>query len=279
VSCGPRETLSARSFCSPEARTGAELYLDLLKKCLTRLIFPDQALQYDLVNTSPFVASDREIGRDWPTEAETMVGLERLKNVASSVLEVIETGVPGDLFEAGVWRGGVAILMRAVLKAYGDSTRTVWVADSFRGLPPPDPDRYPLDTGDPHHCFSSYLGVSMDDVQRNFARYGLLDSQVQFLPGWFKDTLPAAPVSQIAVLRIDGDMYESTIQALHCLYDKVSAGGFVIIDDYGALAGCRAAVDDFRRERGIADPLVRIDWTGVFWRKTPRRLQFAPRTE
>jgi hypothetical protein len=95
----------------------------------------------------------------------------------------------------------------------------------------------------------------------------MLDRQVRFLEGWFKDTLPTAPIGQIAVLRLDGDMYESTIQALEALYERVSPGGFVIIDDY-FLGPCRQAVTDFRSRTGIIDSIIDIDGKGVFWRKS-----------
>ena len=97
-------------------------------------------------------------------------------------------------------------------------------------------------------------------MQDNFRRYGLLDEQVRFLQGWFRDTLPVAPIERLAVLRLDGDLYESTIQALESLYDKLSAGGYVIVDDYGNVAACRQAVHDFRAQRGINDPIQPIDW-------------------
>jgi O-methyltransferase len=252
---------------SPDVHRAAALYLELLKKCLTRVLFPDRSLQHDLTSTTGQDLTERHEGRDWPTEAETMVGLRRLDNLQACAVRILEEDVAGDLIETGAWRGGASILMRAVLKAYGDTRRRVFVADSFQGLPLPDVERYPQDSGDTHYALAPFLGVSLEDVQSNFARYGLLDEQVHFLPGWFKDTLPAAPLEKIAVLRLDGDMYESTMEALVHLYDKVSERGFVIVDDYGALPNCRAAVEDFRRERSITEPIERIDWTGAFWQK------------
>jgi glycosyltransferase involved in cell wall biosynthesis len=163
--------------------------------------------------------------------------------------------------------GGACILMRAALEAFGDVERRVFVADSFEGLPAPDAEAYPSDREDRHHTFAE-LAVSLDEVKANFAKYGLLDDRVVFLKGWFKDTLAAAPIDRLAVLRLDGDMYESTMEALSALYDKVSAGGFVIIDDYGCIEGCRKAVDDFRNARGIKDLIVDIDGWGVYWRKS-----------
>jgi O-methyltransferase len=184
------------------------------------------------------------------------------------VEQVIADGVPGDLIETGVWRGGAAIFMRALLKTHADKERIVWVADSFQGLPKPDPARYPADAGDIHHEALS-LAVPVEVVRDNFAKYGLLDDRVRFLVGWFEDTLPAAPISRLAVLRLDGDMYQSTMESLTNLYPKVSRGGFVIVDDYGNdRLPCHQAVDDFRRRHAITDAIQQVDWTGVYWRRT-----------
>ncbi|HEX5587548.1 MAG TPA: TylF/MycF/NovP-related O-methyltransferase, partial [Acidimicrobiia bacterium] len=111
------------------------------------------------------------------------------------------------------------------------------------------------------------LKVDVQRVQANFARYGLLDDQVQFLPGWFRDTLHVAPIEQLAIMRLDGDLYESTMDALTALYPKLSPGGFVIVDDYGAFEPCRRAVDDYRAANGIDDEIVEVDWTGAYWRR------------
>jgi O-methyltransferase len=194
-----------------------------------------------------------------------MIGLKRLNNLQECIDDALTNDVPGDFIEAGVWRGGTTIFMRALLRVRGDTTRTVWVADSFQGLPRPRPDVYPADEGDQHHTRPS-LAVGLEEVKASFERYGLLDDQVRFLEGWFSDTLPSAPIERLAVMRLDGDMYESTMDALEALYDRLSPGGHVIIDDY-VLAGCRAAVDEFRARREIDEPLTVVDWTGVSWRK------------
>jgi hypothetical protein len=206
------------------------------------------------------------LGRDWPKNADTMIGIKRLENIRECVKTVIEEDVPGDLVETGVWRGGASIFMRAALDAFGDSTRKIWCADSFEGLPAPDLDRYPQDAGVTWHTHS-VLAVSLEQVKANFAKYGLLDSRVIFLKGWFKDTLPAAPIERISILRLDGDMYASTMDALNALYTKVSPGGFVIVDDYGIPEdGCRKAITDFRSAHEIYFPIQDIDGWGVFWR-------------
>lgn len=188
-----------------------------------------------------------------------------MRNLRYACETVLLDGVEGDFIETGVWRGGACILMRGILEAYGDHTRRVFVADSFAGLPPPDAENFPADAGDQHHTFTK-LQVSRGDVENNFRRFGLLDELVVFLEGWFKDTLPNAPIDRLAVLRLDGDMYESTIQALDALYHKVLYGGFVIVDDYHALPQCAKAVHDFRERYGITSPMLPIDGTGTYWR-------------
>lgn len=265
-----------------------KLYLDLLKKCLTRTISSECYERTDHIKygrlgrlVNPLVKKwldhagltvvrlvdikERDEGRDWPIDAETMIGLKRLDNLQFCIEDVIRQKVPGDLIETGVWRGGTTIFMRAVLKIYGETDRIVWVADSFQGLPKSDPEKYPVDEGDIFWTFDE-LKVSLEDVKENFKRYGLLDDQVRFLAGWFRDTLPKAPIERLAVLRLDGDMYESTIVALNSLYSRLSVGGYLIIDDY-AVPGCKAAVNDFRAEHGIKEDLREIDWMGVFWQK------------
>jgi O-methyltransferase len=278
----------------------AQLYLDLLKRCLLDLIHLDDPLAgmapADVVHRPPLgraalrlangavrklglmlaappraehadgeqLQALREEGRDWPPRAHTMVGRKRLDHLQAAVETVLREGVPGDLIETGVWRGGSVILMRGVLAAHGDPERCVWVADSFRGLPPPD-DKWQIDARSRLHHID-FLSVSRTQVERNFQAYGLLDERVRFLEGWFEDTLPTAPIGRLAVLRLDGDMYRSTISVLEALYDRISPGGFVIVDDY-ALPPCKAAVTDFRAARGITMPIEAIDWCGVFWRK------------
>ena len=133
-------------------------------------------------------------------------------------------------------------------------------------MPPPT---WPEDAGfDISRDVLPVLAVPLEDVQQLFRRYGLLDDQVQFLKGWFKDSLPGAPIGKLSILRLDGDLYESTMTALAPLYDKVSRGGFVIVDDYGSCPPCKRAVDDFRAQRGITDALQVIDGQSVYWRKS-----------
>jgi hypothetical protein len=273
------------------SRTPEQLYLDLLKKTLSFSLWPEPPASIaafnedrparkrvllrilsrlatvagmEVVRPVRITATEREEGRNWPLYADTMIGLRRLDNLQTCIESVLRDGVPGDLIETGVWRGGACIFMRGVLRAHGVTDRRVYVADSFQGLPAPDPEKYPHDAGDTHHIHP-FLAVSQEQVARNFERYGLLDDQVVFLKGWFKDTLPNAGIRALSILRLDGDMYESTLDALNALYPRLSPGGYCIIDDY-ALPNCRKAVDDYREAHGIAAPMMTIDWTACYWR-------------
>ncbi len=196
--------------------------------------------------------------------ALTMTGRRRLGWLRRCVETVLDQAIPGDLVECGVWRGGSAMMMAGVLAARRVTDRAVWLADSFQGLPLTDGE---VDYADVlAQANASGLAVSEAAVRAGFEELGLMSGAIRFLPGWFCDTLPAAPIGHIAVLRLDGDHYSSTMEALTALYDKVVPGGFVIIDDY-ALPRCAEAVDEFRAARGIAEPVERIDYTGIAWRK------------
>ncbi len=269
-----------------------ELYLNLMKSVLSFALWPEPPIpvetfnyarppvkrflvslvvrilksrQLRLAQERTYAPDDCEQGHIWPGYADTMIGLKRLDNLQFCVETVIREGVEGDLIETGVWRGGACIFMRAILAAYGIENRKVYVADSFEGLPAPDVENYPADRGDTLHTHP-FLAVSQEEVENNFRKYAMLDDQVAFLKGWFKDTLPYAPIEKLAVLRLDGDMYTSTMDGLVHLYPKLSQGGFCIVDDY-ALPGCRKAVDDFRAKNGIGAPMKGVDWTGAYWRK------------
>lgn len=244
------------------------LYLDLLKRSLINTLHDDPAQLVSLPSGKqvPISVVWENGGRAWLTPAHTMIGRKRLENIQFCLERVLADGIAGDVIETGVWRGGATILMRGILKAYNVTDRLVWVADSFEGLPPPDSANYPADAGLDLSEISE-LAVSVEQVRDNFARYGLLDDQVRFLKGLFRDTLPAAPIDALSLLRLDGDLYESTIQSLTFLYPKVSPGGFVIIDDFNAIEPCRRAVGDYLTSQAISVELHPVDWSAVYWRK------------
>ncbi|MBI2600301.1 class I SAM-dependent methyltransferase [Candidatus Daviesbacteria bacterium] len=264
-------------------------YLELLKDTLTHIIYGNYEVgatlssrfliekiiskilglvHLKLVFNKPFNLKDREYGNDWPLSAHTMIGKRRLNNIQFCIENILKEKIPGDLIEAGVWRGGASIFMKGVLKACGDNKRCVWLADSFRGLPPPDIKMYPQDKGDIFYQVG-YLAVPVEEVKNNFKAYNLLDDRVKFLIGWFKDTLPKAPIGKLALIRCDGDMYESTMDILVNLYHKLSTGGYVIIDDYYYIPACKQAVDDFRKKNNIKDKIFDITDIkgGIYWKK------------
>ena len=212
--------------------TSNDLYLDLLEKVVANTIYRDPPIFNKWIPTEGFELERRENGTDWPVVAHTMIGLKRIKNIRDVLSKVLADAIPGDFIETGVWRGGACIFARGLLKAHGFNDRNVWLADSFEGIPDSSTEGHPLDKEMALHESNDVLAVPIETVRENFARYGLLDQQVKFLPGWFKDTLPSAPIQQLAVIRLDGDLYESTSVALKYLYPKLSPGGFVIVDDY-----------------------------------------------
>jgi Macrocin-O-methyltransferase (TylF) len=263
----PPDTATAPHPAPAAADRARELYLDLMKRVLTNVIYRDPPHAVSWHPGTDYDGERRATGLDWPSVAHTMVGLERLRNVQFCVQQVLADGVPGDLIETGVWRGGVCIFMRALLAAHGVTDRVVWAADSFEGIPDASTCSSPRDQAMALDRFNDVLAVPLEEVRENFRRYDLLDEQVRFLPGWFSSTLPAAPIERLAVMRLDGDLYGSTMDALTNLYPKLSVGGYVIIDDY-VLSACRAAVHDFRASAGIDDTIVTIDECGVYWRRT-----------
>lgn len=269
-----------------------KLYLDLLKKTLAFTLWPEPPIPIErfnylrhplkrlcvsflsrilrsrrlqLVRPVSYDAHQREEGKIWPGYADTMIGLKRLDNLQFCIESALNDGIEGDLIETGVWRGGACIFMRAVLLAYGIEDRKVYVADSFEGLPGSVSNLVSPDKNE-KSLIHKYLAVSQADVENNFRRFGLLDDKVVFLKGWFKESLPNVSIKNLAVLRLDGDLYDSTMDALIYLYPKLSKGGYCIIDDY-ALPECRQAVDDFRAKNRIGSTMNEVDWTGRYWRK------------
>lgn len=282
----PTDFPSAGSGQAPGA---AELYLDVLKRALVNWHYADTVVAEMKVWSwrrrmiaallrrfglkacveTPIPLNQLTDGKGMHTGGYTLVGIKRLDNVQRCIMNAVRDGVPGDLIECGVWRGGTCIFMRGVLKALGVTDRKVWVADSFRGLPPPNPEKYPADADEWMHR-ATELAISQEQVRANFTRFDMLDDQVGFIEGYFSETLHKAPIERLAVLRLDGDMYESTMDTLLALYPKLSPGGYVIVDDYQR-DNCKQAVIDYRKANGIEEPIEEIDWVSAFWRKEGQR--------
>jgi O-methyltransferase len=269
-----------------------DLYLEHLKHCLTGALEPEglfpisrpdaplKRALYNLIRSRGLElarpwhvdSAEHEEGVGWPRNGLTMIGFRRLENIRYCAEQVLLHRVPGDFIETGVWRGGAAIFMKAVLAANGDSERRVWLADSFRGYPQSDTSPHPAEARRMLWSFQ-FLAVPVEAVRETFSRYGLLDDRVCFLEGWFKDTLPTLRDETFSVVRLDGDLYESTMDGLVNLYPLLSPGGYMIIDHFGnadrnLYPGCRQAVADYRSSHRITDPIHEIDWAGIYWGKT-----------
>jgi hypothetical protein len=277
---------------APPGDASRERYLRLLKRALSNLLYPELEMQLmflrdenrgglrgtelkrhlrDLGDRDPEsfarLRANKLDGMALANCPHTMIGQFRLDNIERCAERIFADKVEGDFLEAGVCQGGATIFMRALQVAHGEAHRRTWVVDSFRGLPPSDKEedrRYGLDL---EEAREPWLAFSEARVRDHFARYDLLDGQVEFVAGWVAESLPGAPIGALAMLRLDVDLYSSTQQCLDLLYDKVSPGGFVIVDDYAWLDCCRDAVDDFRARRGIEEPISWIDRSGIFWRK------------
>lgn len=274
AAAGGRTIAAAGAGPTPEALRTA--YLELLKLTLCDLVAGAtttvEGRAHGAVAARELTGeelSQRAEGRDWPLHGLTMTGLLRLDDLQRCVQQIVADGIEGDLLEAGTWRGGSSILMRATLDSLGAEDRTVWVADSFAGFPRaiPGEERAYERTVGPYFAAFDFLAVPVEEVQANFARLGY-ERGLRFVPGFFDDTLPGLTDRRWSLLRLDGDTYDATMLSLRCLYPGLSAGGYLVVDDYGALEECRAAVDEFRARHGIEDPIEQVDWTCARWRRT-----------
>jgi O-methyltransferase len=226
-------------------------------------VLPTEEKMVEIIN-SP-IDYDRLEGLDWPQRAHTMIGMKRLNNLHHLLDYVRTNNIQGDFIETGVWRGGACIFMKYYNDTY-NMGRKIFVADSFDGLPVPNPEKYPDDKNDVHYTYD-FLKVSLDEVKNNFKLYSLLDENVVFLKGWFSDTLKDNElIGDLSLLRFDGDMYGSTMDVLENLYHKLNKSGVLIVDDY-CLPNCAKAITDFRQKYNINDTLSVIDKCGVFWYK------------
>lgn len=239
--------------------------LQQIKRSIARMILNAAAKRKVLLLRSiPYDDNLRQQGLDWPLFGYTMTGRHRLDALQKCIEDVVANKVPGDVVETGVWRGGSMIFARALLDVHGEADRVVWCCDSFQGMPVPTVEGESF-SGTEDFSDLNYLAVGVDQVKGYFTRFGVLSDKVKFAKGWFSETLPTLPIDTIALLRLDGDLYESTRDALVPLCPKVSKGGYVIVDDYHSWEGCKKAVDEYRAAQGITSPIVKIDPQAVYW--------------
>jgi O-methyltransferase len=260
----------------PETHALRASYLDLLKLCLCDLV---GASTREVRSTGDKRWFSRELdgedqlagraeGKDWPLDGLTMIGLKRLDDLQACVESVVEDEIEGDLIEAGVWRGGASILVRATLDSLGAGGRTLWLADSFEGFPAPGDGDAADRVVEGDLGGLQFLAPGLEAVQSYFARFGC-DKGLRFVPGFFENTLAHLHGRRWSLIRLDADTYAATKLALEALYPGLAAGGYLVLDDYYHpwLPECRKAVDEFRDEHGITEPIQQIDWNGGRWRR------------
>jgi hypothetical protein len=207
----------------------------------------------------------------------TMTSFERLASLWQQVRYLDRFDVPGAFVECGVWKGGSTGLMALAHRATrAVPTRELHLFDSFEGLPEPDAvldDQQSVDYagagGGELRSVGKCVGTLDENRELMERLLGYPTDLLRYHVGWFQDTIPrdAPALGSIALLRLDGDWYESTRICLEHLYDKVSRGGVVVIDDYGHYEGCRKAVDEFLQRRKEPVLLSHIDYTGRYWIK------------
>lgn len=236
-------------------------YIELIKRAVSGYL--------QLGAEQPFAAFDFTRFYDtragtWKIDAAsrplTLLGKAQIDLIEDCVVRLEAEGIQGDFLEAGVWRGGVIALLRALVTAYGID-RKIHAADSFAGIP--------LNTRfkhDPVDLWPDRWAAGLDEVKANLERFGLLDDRIAFLPGLFDDTLPRLTDERFALVRLDSDSYDSVLTSLDWLYPRLSRGGIVIVDDWH-LPGCRFAVDAYRTRHGIIDAVQETGGNG-WWVKT-----------
>jgi O-methyltransferase len=196
----------------------------------------------------------------------TMVPSNKLINLYNLVQKVDSLGLRGDIVECGVWNGGSAAVMGvACIDNKNPHGRTMWLFDSFEGLPQPgERDGSKEKKG----YFEGYCRGDVQNVHRIFVKLGIPLDRARVIRGWFESTLKTAPVKRIAILHIDADWYDSVKLVLETFYDTVVPGGFVILDDYGTWQGCNRAFADFVAERRIEGiSLKNVRPSGAYFQK------------
>jgi O-methyltransferase len=249
---GPRKT----SQLEMDAMSGSadhvlrDAYVDLVKRSITNY---------------PYLGGDRtfedfrcvvhyDLGRSsWKIDPLsrpfTLLRKGQLDLIEQLVVQVEKRRVPRNFLEAGVWRGGAVILMRALISAYKIADRRVFAADSFAGIPVTT-----RAINDPVDQWKDRWVASLDEVGNNLARFGLLDDRIRFVVGNFNDSLRHLSGERFALIRLDSDSYDSVETSLDYLYPLLSKGGVTILDDWH-LPGCKMAVMDYRARHGITDEI------------------------
>ena len=244
-----------------DSTTEQSAYLDLIKRLITNYAYLGGGYSFAAFDPQRHYDRDASSWRVDPlSRPMTLLSLAQLEMIQEAVLDIQQRGVSGDFIEAGIWRGGAIIFMRALLNAYGIANRQIIAADSFEGIPQNVTFKH-----DPVDEWKDRWAASLDEVKGNIERLGLLDERIEFLPGYFADSLSAIANRHFALIRLDSDSYDSVMTSLDHLYPRLSPGGIIIIDDWH-LVGCRFAVDAYRKQHDITEEIVARDGN-AYWIK------------
>lgn len=217
----------------------------------------------ELVLTAPLAADESRIIE--LASPCTMTGKHRLLGVIDAVRYVRKAGIAGDIVECGVWKGGSMMAVAATLLAEGDTSRNLYLFDTFEGMAPPterDRDNEGKRAATMHAQIPKWCYAGIEEVKRNLLSTGYPAERLHFIPGKVEDTLPHASLGSIALLRLDTDWYESTRAELIHLFPLLVERGVLIVDDYGHWQGAREAVDEYFREHPEYPLLLqRTDYT------------------
>jgi len=238
-----------------------DAYVDLIKRSITNYSYlgGDQPVEkFRCVTHYDLKQSQWKI--DPLARPMTLLTRSQLDLIEAAVVALEERAVPGDYIEAGIWRGGVVILLRALINAYGVPERKVVAADSFAGIP-----KNVRALNDPVDLWPDRWIAPLDEVQQGIRRFGLLDDRIEFVAGFFAHSLRKLADRKFALIRLDSDSYDSVETSLEYLYPLLSDGGVIIVDDWH-LVGCKAAVMNYRARHGVKEDIQ--VWDGnAYWTK------------
>lgn len=248
--------MSARS-----EQSNRDAYIDLIKRSITNYSYLGGETSLEEFRcVTHYDLQEARWTIDPLARPLTLLTKSQLDLIETAVLIVEENAVPGDFIEAGVWRGGAIILMRALLNAHGIAHRKVVAADSFAGIP-----KNQRAVNDPVDLWRDRWVASREEVTENIERFGLLDDRIVFVEGFFADTLRHLVGNKFALIRLDSDSYDSVEESLLYLYPMLSKGGVIIIDDWH-LAGCQAAVLNYRQRYGVNEE-IKVQDGNAYWTK------------
>lgn len=223
-----------------------------------------------------FDTADQEVIRK--VQPYTMTSLERIYALCHAVRYVVKNGIPGDMVECGVWRGGSMMAVAYTLMAMGDTTRNLYLFDTYEGMTEPSekdinrngrPARLKWQTRQTQNGINHWCYASLEDVKQNMSLTGYPAERIHYVKGKVEETLPHPDIETIAVLRLDTDWYESTRAEMVHLFPRLTPGGILLLDDYGNWQGARQAVDEYLEENRVKLYLSRIDSSGRVAVKLP----------